>query len=519
MSFDSSNMTRRTACKSVLFSAMAVGAGELFEQSGAEAAQTHLPRISPAEAGIDPAAIAAFVAGVDEKVGGLHSFMLLRHGKVAAEAWWAPYGPKDPHMLYSLSKSFTSTAVGLAISEGKFTVDSPVISFFPDSLPAEQSEHLKAMQVRHLLTMSTGHDQDATGPTTAAADGDWVKAFLALPLQHAPGTHFVYNSAATYMLSAIVQKVTGQKVVDYLKPRLFAPLGIADPMWETCPKGINCGGWGLNVKTEDIARFGQLYLQKGKWAGHQVLPEAWVQEATTRKIANGDPAAASDWSQGYCYQFWRCRHDAFRGDGAFGQFCVVMPELDVVLAITSGVGDMQAILDVAWNRLLPGISQQPAPAEAEKNLADVLAKCEVTPPVGQRDSATAKRVSGKTYKLDVNPLKLQSVAVKFDGDHTMVSLVTESGSYTIKGGANSWVKGTGDWARGTGALPGLVSNKAAGRGAWSSDDTYELKLCYYETPFIETLTFKFDGNSVSLSARTNVGFGPTQRQAVTGHTV
>src|SRR5690242_1067573 len=140
------------------------------------------------------------------------------------------------------------------------------------------------MRVRHLLTMNTGHDKDTTGPVTSSKDGDWVKTFLALPVEHEPGTKFVYNSAATYMLSAIVQKLTGMTVLDYLKPRLFGPLGIEGETWETSPQGIDCGGWGLSVKTEDIARFGQLYLQKGQWNGRQVVPAAWVEDATSKHI-------------------------------------------------------------------------------------------------------------------------------------------------------------------------------------------------------------------------------------------
>ena len=295
-----------------------------------------LRRKRPEALGIDPASISAFVDAVEQKVGGLHSFMLLRRGQVAAEAWWTPYGPEHPHMLYSLSKSFASTALGLAVAEGKLTVVDKVTSFFPNDLPTTISEHLRAMRVKHLLMMSTGHDTDATAPTINTPDGNWPKAFFSLPVQHAPGSKFVYNSAATYMCSAIVQKLTGKTVLDYLTPRLFQPLGIEGPTWESDPRGVNVGGWGLKVKTEDIARFGQLYLQKGKWQGKQLIPESWVAEATSKHIDNGT-SPTSDWAQGYGYQFWRCKHGAFRGDGAFGQYCVVMPEQEAVLAITSTV--------------------------------------------------------------------------------------------------------------------------------------------------------------------------------------
>ncbi|MCA1596813.1 MAG: beta-lactamase family protein, partial [Chloroflexi bacterium] len=303
-----------------------------------------LPRSTPEAQGIASSSIQAFVEEVQESIRELHSFQLLRHGHVLAESWWRPYSPGLPHMLFSLSKSFTSTAAGLAISEGRFSLDDTVVSFFPDDVPPEVGEHLAAMRVRHLLSMSTGHGEDTLGSLTRGQVENWVQAFLGCPVVYEPGTHFLYNSGATYMVSAIVQKTTGSTVLDYLKPRLFDPIGITGPAWESCPRGINTGGWGLSVRTEDISRFGQLYLQKGIWEGRRLLPEEWVIEATSRHIANGDNPE-SDWNQGYGYQFWRCRHNAYRGDGAFGQYCVVMPEQDAVLAITAGLGDMQAPLN------------------------------------------------------------------------------------------------------------------------------------------------------------------------------
>ena len=217
--------------------------------------------------GISSAAITAFVKAAQKSIQSLHSFMLLRHGTVVAEGWWYPYRPEAPHMLFSLSKSFTSTAVGFAVAEGRLSVDDSVLSFFPDDAPKKVSPNLAAMQVRHLLSMSTGHDQDATERTLRRKDRNAAKAFLSLPVEHEPGTHFVYNSAASYMLSAIVQKLTGQTLLDYLTPRLFEPLGIQGATWESYGNhegvAVNFGGWGLNVKTEDIARLGQLYLQKG----------------------------------------------------------------------------------------------------------------------------------------------------------------------------------------------------------------------------------------------------------------
>lgn len=227
-----------------------------------------LLRATPESQGISSAAIREFVEAADEQVQSMHSFMLVRHGKVVAEGWWAPEAADKPHILWSLSKSFTSTAVGLAVAEGKLDIDDKVLSFFPEDAPVEPSEKLKAMRVRDLLTMSTGH---AAEPWWSG-DEVWTKRFFAEPVVHEPGSTFRYNTPATYMQSAIVQKVTGQTIVDYLTPRLFEPLGIQKPTWDKSPQGISIGGYGLYLKTEDIAKFGQLYLQKGTWNGKQLIP-------------------------------------------------------------------------------------------------------------------------------------------------------------------------------------------------------------------------------------------------------
>ena len=199
--------------------------------------------------------------------------------------------------------------------------------------------------------MNTGHQDEVNW----RASKNWAKAFLAHPVPHKPGTHFRYNTPATYMLSAIVQKVTGETVLDYLTPRLFEPLGIQKPKWDKSPQGISIGGYGLYLRTEDIARFGQLYLQRGKWNGKQVVPKEWVDAATSKQVSNGsDPT--NDWDQGYGFQFWRCRHQAYRGDGKDGQFCIVLPEQGAVIAITANIRDMKGELDLVWEKLLPAFS-------------------------------------------------------------------------------------------------------------------------------------------------------------------
>lgn len=327
------------------------------------AADLSLPRSTPEEEGISSGAVRSFIEAADQQIHTLHSFMLVRHGQVIAEAWWKPEAADTKHILWSLSKSFTSTAVGLAAAEGKLSLEDPVLKFFKDEAPAEPSENLQAMRVRDLLSMSGGHDAE---PKFAFADGPSVKGFLAHPVVHKPGTWFRYNTPGSYMLSAIVTKATGQTALDYLKPRLFEPLGIVNPDWASTLEGHSLGGYGLYIRTEDIAKFGQLYLQKGKWNDKQLLPEKWVEEATAKHVDNSKAPSGktSDWQQGYGFQFWRCQHNAYRGDGRDGQICLVMPEQDAVIAITAQTGQMQKELDLVWEKLLPAFQSKPLPADA-----------------------------------------------------------------------------------------------------------------------------------------------------------
>ena len=278
-----------------------------FQLSVAGAGSASLPRSVPEQEGVDSKGISAFLQVAETNRHEFHSLMVVRHGKVVAEGWWNPYGADLKHTMYSVSKSFTSTAVGFAVSEKKLKVDDKVISFFPEY--RSTNAYVADLTVKDLLTMSVGQEPDPTGKVGGTLV--WEKTFFETPILHKPGTTFLYNSAASYMLSAIVTKVTGQTVADYLKPRLFDPLGITGFDWETNPEGKNSGGWGLRIKTEDMAKFGQLLLQKGMWKGKQVLPKEWVEEATTAKIqqspnATEEQKAKNDWIQGYGYQFWRC---------------------------------------------------------------------------------------------------------------------------------------------------------------------------------------------------------------------
>jgi CubicO group peptidase (beta-lactamase class C family) len=489
--------------KTIAFTALVLSAGSLV--LAAERASTPLPRSTPEAQGVSSSALLAFIEAADKNIDAMHSFMLVRHGHVVAEGWWSPYSAEAPHALYSLSKSFTSTAVGLAVEEGKLSVDDEVLKFFPGDAPDKPSANLKSMRVSDLLRMSTGHQVEPKRP----ADQVWTKVFLAQPVPFKPGTHFLYNTSATYMLSAIVQKATGQTVLDYLRPRLFEPLGIESPTWGTSPQGISQGGYGLSIRTEDIAKFGQLYLQQGKWGGKPLIPATWIASATSRQTSNGSNPK-SDWDQGYGYQFWRSRHGAYRGDGAFGQFCIVMPEQDAVVAITSGTKDMQSVLNLVWDKLLPALKSESLPPDedARRKLELALAGLALPP---QKGSASPAHFPDKKYTFPANVLKIETMALQRDGqDVTLIG--------RIDGAERRIACGAGSWKKGKAALASSMfpEQPAAVSGAWVADDTYRARICFYETPFIATLTLKFDGDRLVLDSELNVNFGPTKAPQLVG---
>jgi len=494
-------MLARAVALALLFAAV----GQLPAQSGAA-----LPRSTPEHEGIASTAILDFVQAADSSIDAMNSVMIVRHGNVVAEGWWAPYTVDTPHILYSLSKSFTSTAVGLAQAEGKLSIDDPVLKFFPDEAPAQPSANLRAMRVRDLLRMVAGNQTEAAlfgQVDSSMKSATWVKRFFAQPVPFKPGTHFLYNSPATYMLSAIVQKATGQTVLDFLTPRVLTPLGIEKPVWVSSPEGINAGAYGLSVRTEDIAKLGQLYLQGGKWNGKQLIPASWVAEATARQTSNGS-APTSDWDQGYGYQFWQSRH-GFRGDGAFGQYMLILPQYDAVVAITSGVRDMQAVMNLVWDRLLPAMKDGALPenAAARSALQATLSHLSVKRPQGKTNSPLASRVSGRWYELGENANGIKAVALELSGKPALL-VRTANGETRTPLGLAGWVNTPSGFSNGIDHMLSVAEHPAvAASGAWTSDSTFTLKIVAPETPFYSNMVFHFDGDRLLLDGEHNVSFG------------
>ncbi len=379
-----------------------------------------LMRCTPEEAGISSAVVEQLFKTIDSQVDnlGVHSMMLIRDGRVFAEGYWAPYRPDVPHMLYSASKSIVSTAMGFAYDEGLIDLDRRLDDIFTE-LPASSNKWNRQLTVRHLLTMSTGIRFNEVG---SMLDKDWIKMFMESVPKFEPGTQFEYNSLNTYMLSAVLRRVTGQTLTEYLTPRLYEPLGITNHVWETCPMGIERGGWGLSLCIEDLAKIAKLYLDRGVWNGKRLLSEEWLDMSTTRQIdtPNGEI------NHGYGFQIWMNSDGVYQFNGAFGQYAVMFPKINAAAIIFSGSAQlfaktslMQALSSCLWSA---GDAPLPQYPEGYKRLTDYTCSLRFSPTpsrVGlENDPEQFDRLcdtlNGREYRLDstpgaVFPQPLQSV--------------------------------------------------------------------------------------------------------------
>ena len=426
----------------IAFLILLIYSGSLTNLSGQ--ITDRLPRSIPESEGVSSSGITDFINAVDTGRQEIHSFMFLRHGKVIAEGWWDPHGPEYKHLLYSASKTFTATAIGLAVSENRLKVTDKVVSFFPYSLPDTLGTNMKELTVENLLTMSVGQDPAGMG---GGADDDWITAFLKNEPVHKPGSVFLYNNMATFMLSAIVQQVTGLTTFDYLKPRIFDPLSIRGADWDKNAQGINLGMIGLRLRTEDLAKFGQLLLQKGKWNNKQLIPAEWVNAATSFKIeSSGGSAGVSkdinDWTQGYCYQMWRGRNNSVRLDGMAGQFVILFPDKDAIVIMTANARNTQEQLNLVHNYLIPAIKSDKAIASdpvtydgLQKKLSGLSLKA---PANLVSEPEMQKKISGKEFMLQENEYQIQSVYFTFKNNECSFAIKRNNQISVIRAGQGTW---------------------------------------------------------------------------------
>jgi CubicO group peptidase (beta-lactamase class C family) len=463
-----------------------------------------IPRSTPEAQGVPSAVVSRFLDAIKASGQEFHSVMVIRHGHVIAEGWWHPYSQTLKHDLYSLSKSFTGTAIGLAADEKLLTIEDTVISFFPNDKPATVSTNLASLKVKHLLSMSVGQEKDSILTLETTPSGErWEKTFLSLPVVYQPGLHFLYNSGASYMLSSIIRQVSGHSTHEFLGSRLYEPLGITGATWTENAEGNNMGASHLRIRTEDVARLGQLYLQEGRWGTKQILSKEWVTMATKKEIENGKND--NSWAYGYGYQFWMNPTGGFRADGAYGQYSMVLPDKDTVVAITSESVDKAATMATVWDYLYPGIKEMtPLPPNAAEHgqLEKELKALAFTPPFIKSRSSFAAAISGKKFILDSNPFNAKAVSFSFSGDRTVFRLVEDGKpDIVITCGMKDWIT-YGNKKPSAHSLFSLrridFDSVVAASATWKDEHILLLTFRFMETAHGDSLTCIFDGDKLRI---------------------
>ena len=458
-----------------------------------------LPRCPPIDKDVDPDAVLAFVEAIDaDESTELHSLMVLRHGHVVAEGWWTPHTPERPRLLYSLTKSFSSTALGIAVGEGLVDLDDTVVSHFPEFADEITDPGSRSITLRHVVSMASGHNRDMKDEALQLDPHEPVRGFLMVPPDEAPGTVFAYSQPCTYTVGSVVQRAAGCTLSEYLRPRLFDPLGIGEVGWLTWPPGREQAFSGLFARTEDIAKLGILYLQKGRWGDTQLIPEHYVTQATSRQIDT--PGETNpDWSQGYGFQFWMSRH-GYRGDGGYGQFCVVLPEQDAVIAITGGTEAMQAVLDHLWVHLLPGFNPssldngaQPALEARLRNLALPACVMQHSSPSSQDWYEQAFRVTPRVQRQPGSSW-LTSVSLRRAEERLEITLAESDNAITFPVGAGRWLTSTPHDLHGD-PLP------VAASGGWHDDQMLRVEVIFLETPHRMDITCSLPARIAETSWR------------------
>ena len=448
------------------------------------------PRRTPESQGISSAVLAEVLKTLD-RLEYMKGIVILRRGNVICEAQWAPWEKETPQALWSLSKSFTSCAVGLARSEKLLDLGDKLVDFFPEYRSCVTDEKMFDVTLRDLLTMRSGHAQCAVISAWSDTAGDWVRGFLSSRLPFPPGSRFVYNSAATYMLSAVIRRVTGLNVREYLMPRLFEPLEIAPGLWESCPAGTNFGGFGLHLKTMDLAKFAQLILNKGRWQGKQLLPADYLAEAVLPH-ADNSMNEHPDWKCGYGYQFWRSRH-GFRGDGACGQYALMLPEQEMAVAVNASMTEMGKILDLFWEKLLPGVQASPLPED--RNASAELESLVRTLAVSAAPAGARSEKRSCAFAFGPNSVGIEGGVLEITPSECVLSLKTPRGTEEIRAGF-------GRFARSTAQLQDFRPHPLAGCASWRSENLLEIDLLFLDGTFRDTWEIEFADGTVNFRWRT-----------------
>ena len=448
-----------------------------------------LERVTPESVGISSESLIRFYEEMRQNKLPLHNIILMRHGKVVMQGSWYPYTKDMNHMIYSTSKTVCALAVGFCIQEGRFSMDDHLVDFFPELITGPIHEFNRMRTVRHLLTMTGGETGDASSIDRSYPN--WLKTYLNTPPRCKPGTLYGYDNSATHALAAIVQKVSGQMLIDYLRPRLFDPLGITDTVYWEEQMGINTASRGFHCTIEDLAKIGQFVLQRGQWEGKQLLDPDWLDEATAKQVEVTHFTSRTDGNPGYGYQFWRYRDDTIGTKGNGGQNFIVHPKYDMVWAFTANMEDSygrhSGFMHMAWPLLFGNISDEPLPEnpEAYERLRQIERELEMAPPFSMGCRSSMEDVlDGHTYVVVKNSAQIHDITFHKTekGMKLVFTLGLDSHKWEVDLGYDEWIY-----------QPVPVTNDTGwGRYAWRNENVFEGMVLIKETLGMYTLVFYVD---------------------------
>jgi CubicO group peptidase (beta-lactamase class C family) len=474
----------------------------------------------PEQIGVSSKEVAALIEDFKNMGVEVHSIMILRDGKVAFESWADPYSPDTPHAMYSVSKSFTATAIGFAINEGLISLDTKLIDIFPEYRPEHTDENLEKLTVHHMLSMQSGK---AVSVFSDKGKNHWIKDYFNASWNFTPGDgHWEYISENQYMLCAMLTRVTGMSVTEYLTPRLYEPLGIDVPYWERDINGIEAGGWGLFIKTEDLAKFASCYQHAGMFNGKQVIPAEWVRIAQKPYADNSPFNKIIDSQCGYCYCFWRCGGiNGFRADGMFSQFAIMCNDIDANFILTAGEIDEQLTRDCIW-RHFPKCLIEPD-SEPKPDVIPSLAPLNDNLPKSEH-SSLEDWVEGKNIKFQKNlflstagfPVSMLPVPIVYmsgdrAGNINNVKFHFEDDICTMEwdeGDEHNIITcGMDGKARRTPIKLAGIHFTSVATAAWTGENQLTIHMRPVEAICMRKITFTFNGK--------NVTFDPSSQMSIT----
>ncbi len=452
---------------------------------------------TPEEHGMDSEILLKMFETIQANKVPIHSVLIIRNGYLVCEAYFQPFHRDTRHDLFSATKSFTSSLIGIAISEGKIKgVDQKITDIFPDLKMPANKLGLEDSTVENILTMSAGHTADSVDAVYGS--GNWPQNFFGLPFSTKPGTRFLYDSGASHLLAAILKRTTGQDVEEYARERLFDPLHISGYAWEKTAEGINTGGWGLRITPRDMAKFGYMILHKGVWNGKQIVPSYWVETATQKHIEGYWGETRGD---DYGYQFWMNPFGGFRADGFAGQFVYILPEYDMVAVFTSGINysEIYQPVKLMSDFAVPAAkSREPLPAnkKAFQALADYVKELEnPSPQAAAPLPETAGQINGKTY--GVNSF-ISRFSLTFDSPEACTLNIVQQGKrFALPVGLDGVYRVSDVKQLGT-----LVwyppYRGVALKGSWVNGNTFIIDWQYVEEPYHEVYRFTFEGDKATM---------------------